>query len=171
MKRVKIYLSSWNPPRLALHMTLPKTNNFRLMGLKASKDCKGVVDVVFWRCLILYEKIFCCFFMSNKLQYVTFSHWTHSWICQIEDWYFVTKIVLTYCEKKLFFWSRRTFEIQSWRSRICKNFEITGTIYSNSERSEQFLVTECFFNLFLEVSQISDKLEQLELKLEKIIVI
>ena len=26
------------------------------------------------------------------------------------------------------------------------------TIYSNSERSEQILVTECFFNLFLEVS-------------------
>ena len=26
---------------------------------------------------------------------------------------------------------------------------------SNSERSEQFLVTECFFNLFLEVFQIS----------------
>ena len=37
---------------------------------------------------------------------------------------------------------------------IEKNFEITRTIYSNSERSEQFLVTECFFNLFLEVSQI-----------------
>ena len=35
-----------------------------------------------------------------------------------------------------------------------KIFEITRTIYSNSERSEQFLVTECFFNLFLEVSQI-----------------
>ena len=28
-------------------------------------------------------------------------------------------------------------------------------INSNSERSEQFLVTECFFNLFLEISQIS----------------
>ena len=35
-----------------------------------------------------------------------------------------------------------------------QTFEITGTIYSNSERSEQFLVTECFFNLFLEVSHI-----------------
>ena len=31
---------------------------------------------------------------------------------------------------------------------------ITRTICSNSERSEQFLVTECFFNLFLEVSHI-----------------
>ena len=45
-------------------------------------------------------------------------------------------------------------------------FEITGTICSNSERSEQILVTECFFNLFLEIS---NKLEQLEFKLEKII--
>ena len=31
---------------------------------------------------------------------------------------------------------------------------ITGTIYWNSERSEQFLVTDYFFNLFLEVSHI-----------------
>ena len=37
------------------------------------------------------------------------------------------------------------------RLLICKIFEITRTIYSNSERTEQFLVTECFFNLFLEV--------------------
>ena len=33
-------------------------------------------------------------------------------------------------------------------------FEITWTIYSNSERSEQFFITACFFNLFLEISQI-----------------
>ena len=44
-----------------------------------------------------------------------------------------------------------------------KIFEITRTIYSNSERSEQCLVTKYFFNLeFL-------KLEQLEFKLEKMI--
>ena len=36
---------------------------------------------------------------------------------------------------------------------VRKNCSSTRTIYSNSERSEQFLVTECFFNLFLEVSQ------------------
>ena len=71
---------------------------------------------------------------------------------KIQQWYFVTKIVLTYCEKKLFLWSRKTFEIQGWRLRICKIFEITRKIYSNIERSEQFLVTECFFNLFLEIS-------------------
>ena len=37
---------------------------------------------------------------------------------------------------------------------IANFLEITRTIYSSNERSEQFLVTECFFNLFLEVSQI-----------------
>ena len=35
-----------------------------------------------------------------------------------------------------------------------KKLEITRTICSYSERSEQFLVTECFFNLFLEFSEI-----------------
>ena len=35
-----------------------------------------------------------------------------------------------------------------------KKIEITITIYSNSERSEQFLLKECFFTLFLEVSHI-----------------
>ena len=35
-----------------------------------------------------------------------------------------------------------------------QNFEITRIIYSNSERSGQFLVTGCFFNLFLKVSHI-----------------
>ena len=72
----------------------------------------------------------------------------------VQKWYFVAKIVLTYCEKKMFEWSRKTFESRGWKPRICKSFEITRTICSKSERSEQFLVTECFFNLFLEVSHI-----------------
>ena len=39
-----------------------------------------------------------------------------------------------------------------------------------SERSEQFLVTECFLNLFLEVSQTGfNELEQLDFQLQKII--
>ena len=50
-----------------------------------------------------------------------------------------------------------------------KIFEITRTIYSNSERPEQFLLTRCFFNLFLDVYNLLDKLEQSEFKLEKII--
>ena len=57
---------------------------------------------------------------------------------QSNKWYFVTKIVLTYCEKKLFKWSRKTFEIRGWRLRVFKIFEITWTIYTNIERSEHF---------------------------------
>ena len=64
----------------------------------------------------------------------------------------------------MFKWPRRTFEIRGWTLKICKNFEITRTICWNSERSEQFLVIEYFFNLFLEVSHIYS--EQLEFKLE-----
>ena len=37
-------------------------------------------------------------------------------------------------------------KIWGWRPRTCKFFEITRTIYSNSERSEIFLITECFFS-------------------------
>ena len=48
----------------------------------------------------------------------------------------------------------KTFEIQTEGKEFAKIFEITRTIYSNSERSEQFLVPECFFNLFLQASQI-----------------
>ena len=68
--------------------------------------------------------------------------WTLFWkSLHAEKWYFVTKIVLTYSEKKLFKWSRTTFEIRGWRPRMWKMFEITWTIYSKSERSEQFLET------------------------------
>ena len=62
------------------------------------------------------------------------------------SWYTVRKKCSSEWEKKN--------DIRGWRPRICKNFEITRTIHSNSERSEQFLVTECFFNLFLVVFQI-----------------
>ena len=71
-------------------------------------------------------------------------------------------------KKKMFQWLRKTFEIKGWR-QFCKIFEITRTIYSNSsERSGQFLVEECFFNLLLEVLM-SIKSEQLEFKLETIL--
>ena len=48
----------------------------------------------------------------------------------------------------------KILKFEAERPRICKNFEITLIICSNSERSEQFLVTECFFNFLLEVSHI-----------------
>ena len=68
--------------------------------------------------------------------------------------YFVNKIVLTYYEEKLFQWLRKTFEIRGWRLRIYKKFEITRTICSNSESSEQFLTCSWRF-------LISNKLEEL----------
>jgi hypothetical protein len=37
-------------------------------------------------------------------------------------------------------------KIRGWSSRICINFEITRKICWKSESSEQFLVTECYFN-------------------------
>ena len=44
------------------------------------------------------------------------------------------------------FWPtvRKTLEIRGWRLRICKMFEIARAIYSNSERSEQFLKPNSF---------------------------
>ena len=37
--------------------------------------------------------------------------------CISTIWYIVTKIVLTYCEKKLFYWLRKTFEILRLKAR------------------------------------------------------
>ena len=111
------------------------------------------------------EQMFACLHVSHKKQPELFC--------------FVTRAILTCCVSysagtvkyirngillpKLFWPTVRkncpsdrekTYEIRGWRPRICKNFEITRTIYSNNERSEQFFVKECFFNLFLEVSHI-----------------
>ena len=47
-------------------------------------------------------------------------------------------------------------------TEICKIFEIITTIYSNSERSEQYALLTCSWRFL-----ISNKLEQLYFKLEK----
>ena len=52
------------------------------------------------------------------------------------SWKILAKVRIGILLPKLFW---KTFEIRGWRSRICKIFEIIWTIYSNSERSEQFL--------------------------------
>ena len=68
-----------------------------------------------------------------------------------ENWYFVTKIVLTYCEKKKYSSSDRE-----------KLFEITRTIYSSSERSEQFLLMDFFFNLYYwDIRNMQEKMESI----------
>ena len=75
------------------------------------------------------------------------------------SWPTVRKIVLV-IEKS--FWNSR---LKAWE--FAKILEITRTIYSNSERSEQFLVTGWFFLTCSWRFLISKKLEQLEFKLEK----
>ena len=42
------------------------------------------------------------------------------------------------------FWPTVRKNCSSDREKLFKTFEITTTIYSNSERSGQFFVTECF---------------------------
>ena len=81
------------------------------------------------------------------------------WTAMVSCWHSTMVFCYQNCSNLL--WEKncssdqeKTFEIRGWRPRICKIFEITRTIYSNCERSEQFLVTESFFNLFLEVSHI-----------------
>ena len=45
-------------------------------------------------------------------------------------------------------------KVEAEDGEFAKKIEVTRSNCSNSEKSEQFLETECFFNLFLEVSQI-----------------
>ena len=95
------------------------------------------------------------FFLKNKLQFLTRLNVeiisrenSELWKC-----YALTEMVFCYQNCSDLLWEKfvlvieKIFEIRGWRPRICKNFEITRAIYSNSERSEQFLVTECFFQL------------------------
>ena len=82
---------------------------------------------------------------------------TKYYVVVFQKWYFITKIVLIYCEKKCSSDEEKLLKIKAEGREFPK---ITITIYSNSERSEQFVVTEWFSNLF-------NKLGQLEFKLEK----
>ena len=62
-----------------------------------------------------------------------FGHWTE--FEKRNQFYFVTKIVLTYCEKKLFYWSRKIlkFEAEGWE--FAKVLRSLVQFILNSERS------------------------------------
>ena len=72
-------------------------------------------------------------FMSSReviIASITMAKMIYSIFCFrliIKKWYFVTKIILPYCEIKLFLWAIKEFEIPGWQPRICK------------KKSEQFL--------------------------------
>ena len=81
--------------------------------------------------------------------------------CLQKVWYFVPKIVLTYCEKNVLVIKEKLLK---FKGRIFF-FEITRTIYS---KVSTIFETTCFFNLCLEVLR-SNTLEQIEFKVEKLI--
>ena len=67
-------------------------------------------------------------------------------------WYFVSKIVLTYYEKKKFSWFELwKFEAES--GKVEKNLS-SGEQYIGTVKVSTIFETNCFFNLFQEVSQI-----------------
>ena len=65
--------------------------------------------------------------------------------------------------EKMFQWSGTSFESWGWRPSVCKNFEITKIIHSNSERSGQFLKQNAFLTCSWRYLR-STILEQLKLK-------
>ena len=55
----------------------------------------------------------------------------------VDKWYFVTKIVLTYFEKKLFYWSRKNFRNLSKYCFFFSNSKPNGTVTNNIIFSRQ----------------------------------
>ena len=72
----------------------------------------------------------------------------------IKKWYFVSKIVLTYCEKKMFKGLRKTFEIRGWRQEFPNILRSIEKFIQTEKGISTIFETEWFFYLFLEVSQI-----------------
>ena len=57
---------------------------------------------------------------------------------------FVSKIVMTYCEKNCFSDWKKTFETRGWMSRIYKNFEITRTRTPKNPRNRLVYMNSIF---------------------------
>ena len=108
---------------------------------------------------------------------IFFAHYNWNWYREVlpilvkeYGMVFFPKIVLTFCEKKIVLVFEKKIEIRGWWPRIFKILENTknNLIYLNSERSEHFLKQNAYLTYswrFL----ISNILEQLEFRLEKII--
>ena len=65
-------------------------------------------------------------------------------------WYFVIGIVLTYSEKKLSKWSKKKYKFEAEGREFAKFLRsLEQFIQTVQGTAEQFLVTECFFNLLL----------------------
>jgi hypothetical protein len=81
-----------------------------------------------------------------------YNRWIHQRCCQ-------SKMVFCYQNCSDLLWEKNVLVIEKnfWNSRLkAENLKILRSLERFIQRSEQFLVTECFFNLFLR----SKKLEQ-----------
>ena len=91
---------------------------------------------------------------GQKVPHFAIHSWKNSpnsiatvFVCK--KWYFVTKIVLTFYEKKIVL----VIEKNVWNSRLkAENLQTFWDPKNNLFK--QLLVTKCFFNMFLEVSHI-----------------
>ena len=114
----------------------------------------------FNRCIIENKNVekFTNSFQFGKL----YRHFMHKMAPQ--RWIYSTlfllwKMVFCYQNCSDLLWEKIVLVIEKdfWNLRLkaenLQIFETTKSVGSNSERSEQYLVTECFFNLFLEVFQ------------------
>ena len=84
-----------------------------------------------------------CFFLTNTIPWTMKTN-SQSKICK----------QITFSNFSCMFPNPNNFFQFEFSLEFQKFFWITRRIYSNSEKSEKCLVTECLFNLFLEVSQI-----------------
>ena len=80
---------------------------------------------------ICYPQIFCSFFWNEELIFQ-------------KIWYFVTKIVLTYCEKNCSSDREKLLKFEAEDREFAKVLRSLKTINSNNERSEQLLKQNAF---------------------------
>ena len=93
---------------------------------------------IFWQRKVTFKIIWLTFFRCRKfLLWKLCQNIVEISFCYQNISHLLWEIIVLVIEKN--FWN------SSWRPRICKIFDITRIIYSNSERSEQFLLTDCFF--------------------------
>ena len=71
-------------------------------------------------CGVLQSYKSCHLSLFSLFSLFPFIFWKNS---SYKIWYFVTKIVLTYCVKKMFQWSRKTFEITQELAKILRSLE------------------------------------------------
>ena len=85
----------------------------------------GTLNIILLRTILIFRSVHVDFISILSKSYQAQTFWWN--FAKIQVWYFVTKIVLTYCENSF-------LQILGLQPRISKVF-LTRTIYSNSERS------------------------------------